>query len=314
MMVKWNGSFMWIVWISIVVIPGAFGERIGYIIPESVQTDMELPNLDLNDPEYPADREIAFELLAKLDLGIEEHVSRLEDQGHTVNLYGSQTDDSLGLDYILEHNDLIIISENPVSGDTGTFYVGADIPVMSQESFLQDEWGISSNNTDFDEDINARFFSVVKQHPITAGLPDEFAPLDTDPATGQPYIGNWTVLTNNAANNYPDNVLVRLVDGVPPFADPSEAGYTFSSEGDLSVVMAFDVGELNNNPARFVQLGFGSENVTGVNLADHELYADGSTSGIYCFNVMGDMGWQLVDQAVNWLLGIETDVANWSLY
>jgi len=295
--------------------PTSSAATIGYILIEAVQSG--LTGIDMN--LEPDAEDLVF--LAEIELesnaaaaGILNHINRLREQGHTVHFYGSQTDDQLGIEHMEANNDLIILSETPGSGDTGSFYVGANIPVILCESYLLDDYQLQLDweTRHFgDEDINAREFRVVKDHPITRGLPEVFAPLATDPATGKPYIGNWTVLAEGNRVLFPDNVLINLVDPVAPI--PQENDYVLTEP--VPVIWAFEPGEApRGNPARLAFVGWGTENPTGVGLADHPLFADGSTSGIYAFDVMGDLGWQLWDQILNWALGIEVPVNNWPLY
>ncbi len=293
---------------------------IGYILIENVQ-DGQL-GLDLNDQAFD-DWEIMVEM-GKILLedsasssGILNHILQLEAQGHTVNIYGSQTDDDLGLEYMEENNDLIIVSENPSSAETGTFYIGAKIPTIICESYLIDDYQVItdySSGMPGDEDINAREFKVIQPgHPIANGLPEVFAPLaiDTD-GSGKPFVGNWSVLAMNSRNLYPQNVVLELVDAAAP--DPQENPYTL--EDSSPVVWAFEVDETPlGNPARVAFVGWGTENATGVGLAEHEFFADGSTSGIYAFDVMGDLGWKVWDNVITWALGEEpVAVTDWSLY
>lgn len=165
-----------------------------------------------------------------------------------------------------------------------------------------------------DEDINAREFRVIQpNHPIAAGLPEVFAPLAVDTeGSGKPYVGNWTVLAMNSRNLFKQNVVIVLVDPVAPI--PQENPYTL--EPDPPVVWAFDVDETPlGNPARVAFVGWGTENATGVGLAGHELFADGSTAGIYAFDVMGDLGWKVWDNVIAWALDEPpADVVDWALY
>lgn len=110
----------WVLCVSVMLPTQSWSARIGYILVEAVQDG--LLGVDLNDRNFD-DWAVLVEQ-AKIILetqpssaGILNHISRLEEQGHTVNLYGSQTDDILGLEYMEENNDLIIVSENPSSAE-----------------------------------------------------------------------------------------------------------------------------------------------------------------------------------------------------
>ncbi|MEW6234374.1 MAG: hypothetical protein AB1656_03215 [Candidatus Omnitrophota bacterium] len=306
---------------AVISVPSAsWSARIGYIVLEAVQNGML--GVDLNDRSFSDWVELVQDAKVLLETqtasaGILNHIKRLEEQGHIVNIYGSQTDDQLGLEYMEANNDLIIVSENPGSGETGAFYIGAKIPTIICESYLIDNYQLISNwssGMPGDEDINAREFKVIKKdHPIARGLPEVFAPLAIDVnGSGKPYIGNWTVLAMNSRNLFKQNVVIELVDPVAPI--PQENAYTL--EPQCPVVWAFEKDETPlGNPARVAFFGWGTENATGVGLADNPIFADGSTAGIYAFDVIGDLGWKLWDNVVAWALGQEpVNVANWPLY
>ena len=301
--------------LSILLVGDASAARIGYVVVESAQSG--LLGVDINEEADAADLIFNAEtqlLAAANTMGIVNHLAHLREQGHEVRIYGSQTDDALGLEYMEAHNDLIIVSETPGSSETGTFYATSRIPVIICESYVLDNYQLFTDwdiRCFCDEDINAREFRVARQHPITAGLPEVFAPLATDPATGKPYIGNWTVLTEgDRVTTFSDNILLTLVDPVAPI--PQENAYFLTEP--VPVLWAFEPGQMPlGNQARAVFFGWGTENATGVGITGEPLFADGSTAGIYAFDVTGDLGWQLWDRVVNWALG-GTAVSQWSVY
>lgn len=300
------------------MVQSSYSATIGYVVLEQVQ--LGLLGVDLN---LEADAEaLVFDaetnlLTSPSSMGIINHIEYLRSQGHTVHIYGSQTDDILGIEHMDANNDVIIVSENPGSGETGTFYSKGNIPVIICESYVIDNYGIytgASERCFCDEDINAREFRVAQPgHPIVQGLPEVFAPLPADPKTGKPYIGNWSVLTegDRIEASELDNVILTLVDPVAPI--PQENAYILTEP--VPVLWAFDVGEGPwGNNARHAFFGWGTENATGTGLAGDPLFADGSTSGIYAFDVADVAGFQLWDRVINWALNTGTPVDHWSVY
>lgn len=294
-----------------------YSATIGYVVLEQVQ--LGLLGVDLN---LEADAEaLIFDaetnlLTSPSSGGILNHIEYLRSQGHTVHIYGSQTDDALGLDHMEANNDIIIVSENPSSAETGSFYMQSEIPVIICESYVLDDHGlfIDPSSCPCDEDINAREFRVNQPgHPIVDGLPETFAPLDTDPANGMPYVGNWSVLAegDRIDDGELDNIILTLVDPVAPI--PQENAYVLTEP--VPVLWAFDEGDAPfNNQSKYVFFGWGTENATGVGIADDPLFA-GGTSGIYAFDVTGDFGFQLWDRVINWALSDgATPVNHWSVY
>lgn len=229
--------------------------RIGFIFTEAIQAPTGT-GVDLNQAGFEAERAEAFEIAKTLVggtalTGSYKHVERLEAQGHTVNIYGSQTDDALGIEHMEENNDLIILTELPGSGDTGAFYSGANVPFISQESFILDDMGVTGAVT-FDEDVLSRELRVVKEHPIVEGIAnvDEvFMPMAPDPLApeGVTFVGNFTTIVNENDNLFPENTVVSVVGGV-------SGGLDLVIEGEPPVIIAFEAGELFDNPARFVHL------------------------------------------------------------
>lgn len=291
---------------------------IGYIMVEAIQQGFL--GIDMNAEEDAEDLIFIAEAILleqqPSSAGIVNHIQHLQDQGHTVNWYGSQTDDILGLEYMEANNDLIIVSENPSSAETGTFYANSNIPVIICESYVLDDHQVFDDwdiRCFCDEDINAREFRVAREHPITQGFDETFAPLAIDEdGSGLPYVGNWSVLAEgDRVTTYQENVLLTLVDPVAPI--PQENDYILTEP--VPVLWAFEPGEMPlGNNARYIFFGWGTENATGIGLEADPLFADGSTAGIYAFDVVGEQGWRLWDSVVNWALGVESGVDTWSVH
>lgn len=294
-----------------------YSATVGYILLEQVQ--LGLLGVDMN---LEADAEsLIFDaetnlLTSPSSGGILNHIEYLRSQGHTVHIYGSQTDDALGLDHMEANNDIIIVSENPSSAETGSFYMQSEIPVIICESYVLDDHGlfIDPSSCPCDEDINAREFRVeVPGHPIVEGLPETFAPLDTDPANGMAYVGNWSVLAEGelVRESEKDNVILSLVDPVAPI--PQENDYIMSEP--VPVLWAFDEGDAPfGNVSKYAFFGWGTENATGIGIADDPLFA-GGTAGVYAFDVTGVFGFQLWDRIIDWSLSDgSTPVDHWSIY
>jgi hypothetical protein len=296
----------------------SYSATIGYVLLEQVQLDLKGVDLNLEaDAESLIfDGETAL-LESASSASIVNHIEYLRSQGHTVHIYGSETDDILGIEHMEANNDVIIVSENPGSGTTGTFYAQGNIPVIICESFILDNYNLytgSSERCFCDEDINAREFRVAQPgHPIVQGLPEKFAPLPTDSASGKPYVGNWSVFTegDRIEASELDNVILTLVDPVAPI--PQENPYILTDP--VPVLWAFDVGEgAWGNKARHAFFGWGSENPTGVGLEGDPLFADGSTAGLYAFEVADENSYKLWDRIINWALNTGTPVEHWSVY
>ncbi len=299
------------------VTQSGWSATIGYVMIENVQLGLKGVDLNLEadaeDLVFNAETEL---LESPSSAGILNHIEYLRSIGHTVHIYGSQTDDELGLDHMEANNDLIIVSENPSSAETGTFYAQSDIPIIISESFVLDDHGlfIDPSSCPCDEDINAREFRVAQPgHPIVDGLPETFAPLPDDPANGMPFVGNWSVLAegDRIEDSELDNVILTLVDPVAPI--PQENPYILTEP--VPVLWAFDVGEAPfGNNAKYSFFGWGTENATGIGIADDPLFA-GGTTGIFAFDVADESSFQLWDRVINWALSDgSTPVDHWEIH
>ncbi len=331
--------------------------RVAYYLPESIQTFVDefgatvtATDMDLN-VDWADMREYVLQKAAQIYQGnttlgtntysgFRTSIEHFESLGWKVNIYGSASQQNL-VDSVLENNDVIINAEYNSSGDTVGQIVGPNqiLPLVDNESFHLDDWKLStaegtpdsvSTGANLIEDLNVRYFKVVKQHPIVSGLPEQFAPLieDATAGNGKPYIANITTLTNIGNLSLPDKVLVVTVDPVIPDQTlVDRAKYVEFSGGELPVCLAFEPGETPNpNKYRFVYLGYGTEQSTGQGLVStetgslfvpetHAIFQDGSTPGVMMLNYLNENGNKLFDNSVLWVVGrLATEVDEWTVY
>jgi hypothetical protein len=260
-----------------------------------------------DDPVHdPEAKQFTIETLVENgDAGLVWLINHLEkDLGHTVNIYGSNTDDPAQVE---KDNDLIFISEELGSGSVAGDYRIAAKPVVFAEAYLLDDMGFTNNQSAFTGDSIATEIKIVNpNHPITRGLPETFTATIPDKTTGKPIIPTFSTVTDTAI----------LVEGIgeilavlPSSIDVSNAGVPNSD--DVPVVIAVEAGsELDQgdrNEARWVFLGY-SDDI-------EPTFPDfGGDPDIRTMAILSEPAIRLLDNTIAWALGQEPQsVEDWSV-
>lgn len=276
----------------------ARAEKIAFVIPESFVQGLDNPPLEIDEQWVWDDLEI-------LQPGLFALAKRLEEQGHEITFYGSDTDDP---DMAIADNDIIFISEalgssSVVTGDACDYFLSPK-PVVTTEAYLLDNFFITTASGPFTGGAHTNKLKVVDpNHPITQGLPESFFFTVTDEFTGEPAIVTvGTVRDESILVEGVGHVLVRI-DGPAPSTDTDP-----QPPDDAIAVLVVDAGEKSIYdevfPARFVFIGY----------SDVAPSADlGGDPEAKTLALLNDTGWQLWDNAFNWALGREVKVEEWQI-
>jgi len=261
-----------------------------------------------DDPvNNPDDKAFTIETLEiNGDAGLVWLINHLEnDLGHTVNIYGSDSDDP-GL--VEETNDLIFISEELGSGSVGADYRIALKPVIFAEAYILDDMGFTNGQSAFTGDAITTEIKIVNtDHPITQGLPETFTATVVDETTGEPIIPTFSAPTDTSI----------LVEGIgeilavlPTSVDVSNDGLPISDNTPILIAVEagteLDMGDLNE--ARWVFLGY-SDDI-------EDTFEDyGGNLDTRTMAVLSEPAIRLLDNAIAWALGEEpAAVGDWSIW
>ena len=260
-----------------------------------------------DDPvNVPDDKQFTIETLVENgDAGLVWLINHLEqDLGHTVNIYGSGSDDP-GL--VEEENDLIFISEELGSGSVGSDYRIAMKPVVFAEAYILDDMGFTNGQSAFTGDAITTEIKIVNpDHPITRGLPETFTATIPDETTGEPIIPTFSSVTD----------ISILVEGIgeilavlPSSIDVSNEGAPISENTPLVIAVeaGTELDEGDMNEARWVFLGY-SDDI-------EDFFEDyGGDLETRTMAVLSEPAIQLFDNVIAWALGEEpVAVGDWSI-
>lgn len=280
--------------------PCAPGADIALMIPNTYILEGDDPAND--DP--PGAKEFTIETLMADHGGLYALVTRLEEAGHNVKMYGSDTDDPA---VVKAENDLVYIPEAIGSTSIDTDYVDSPIPLIIAETFLLDNMGFTNGvDAGFSNNLHADTFVIANpDHPITQGLPAEFVITIDDPERGQP--------ATAILNSFTDSAIIGILNdvGVGEVL-VTASGYdsrVSAAITDSPMVIAAEKGALldNGTPirARWVFLPF----------ADLEIIETPETPAYEerTYALLNDMAWQLILQAIDWALAEDSGVPDWTV-